>query len=540
MPPPRRPPEPAQEEQYYKQLLEWLPSASHASLRQLCTELEVRNYGKHTQVVPLRAHVARWIKGLLPRSSAAAASLGEGAMEVDGERPRATPQEEAPPSYEATSAASPRPVRPRAHSPDAAAPSQISQLTATVNALLENLHAIHARTASTLAKAIAFHSRLEATSDTSHLLAQLQVTQAEIEGLKVGLDSAQLQVRLQQYRSDFSAPSVALPAAPIPPVPSRPPPSGAAFPPSWADAVRTKRPAAARATPGKKKPSAAAKKTMQHRQEHRDDKRSFKFTPASDETLPVSPGVFQASFFQFVKNAGLARGDLEDIRKDRAGTFYVQVSSSSFSRYQELFSGEGSITLPDLGSWVAGAPTVSVTAGKVPVVLRGVDHHWDGGEDLIEELKLSNASMFEALGISDASQHVLFSHRLNRRVPNAMGSDAFEWRPSKSVKLWVSKQVYDYLVKHGHCMKLCFQFLSIARFSEPQRLSCAHCGAKDHPTSACTDPPPSCMNCGGRHLTTHCSQPPRAPGFSHVDRVDFQASGAIRRSQPSTQSASLS
>lgn len=118
----------------------------------------------------------------------------------------------------------------------------------------------------------------------------------------------------------------------------------------------------------------------------------------------------------------MERSSLEDVRHDRSGTFYVQVSTSSYSSCKELFPIETPITLSALGAWIARAPSTSLTASKIPIIVRGVEHCWDEGEQLLEELQYSNASMFEGLDSPDIKQHVLFSHRLNRKVQ--VGHDA--------------------------------------------------------------------------------------------------------------------
>lgn len=253
-----------------------------------------------------------------------------------------------------------------------------------------------------------------------------------------------------------------------------------------------------------------------HRQSLRCDKRSMKFK-ATRANGAVQSGVLAKSILKTLKldeSESAGRGIIEDLRLDRFGTYYVQIREKDFenvsSRIVELLNTESILKLEGLGSWLVSPPSESRCAGKRPIIIDTIPFEWSPSQ-CVEEIWLSNAEMW-GLNLDEKDAHIAEGVRMSRkRKPDEpQPKPGQDWIEMKSVKIYVSHQVFAILQKCGLYVRFNYSFLSVREYvvKKQQCQRCLQYGS--HSAATCRNAA-KCVHCGGRHLSTECPSRPRSP-----------------------------
>jgi len=239
------------------------------------------------------------------------------------------------------------------------------------------------------------------------------------------------------------------------------------------------------------------------KQAMRCDARSLRLKPLAP-TGAVNGGTLARRLLEHLDIPGISEKDyVEDIRVDRAGNYYIQLFEGKFEKTAQLLTkklAEGNISLRELGRWSLSPPATSNSAGKVPVVVHDIQAKADM-QKVIEEIWLSNKGRW---GLSDEEcsvDHLANPHRLNRRLKEG---DMIEWIPSKSIKVYVSKQIYARMTERDGLMFLVYDYnrVRVSDYNEPRK-RCDNCGQLGHPIHLCRNKS-HCGICEGPHPTSLC------------------------------------
>ena len=251
--------------------------------------------------------------------------------------------------------------------------------------------------------------------------------------------------------TDWSPPA----AHPTPPAPAHrdqaATASDSAAPRSYRDAARQAVPTK---SPAQQQRNAQAreirKKTQELKAQIRCDERSFQF-------CPVKLKGDRPSFRQL--GIGLERkleiqnlkAHVEDIRTDHGGRYYVQIRADMREPFEKALdrclecSGDAwDIELPEIGTFTVNNPYLSPTKDKVPVVISNVDIDINP-EAAITAIAEQNTARWKIPATELEASHFAAPHRLNRRKRDTSGQPLPEWTPSRNLKVFVSKTLFELL-----------------------------------------------------------------------------------------------
>lgn len=249
-----------------------------------------------------------------------------------------------------------------------------------------------------------------------------------------------------------------------------------------------------------------------HRLSIRCDSRSIKFK-AVKATRAVQSGILAKSILKTLgMDSSRTKSVIEDIRLDRFGTYYVQIHQSEYeivsAKITDVLDSESTMKLDGLGHWTVLPPSISRCAGKRPVIVDTVPLNWSVSQ-CVDELWLSNAESWglNASNLKEKELNLSEGIRLNRRrKPNEpQQTPGQDWIATKSMKLYVSHNVFAFLKKSGFVVRFDYCFLNVREFINRKR-RCERClEFGSHCASTCRNCP-KCAHCGGRHMTTECEQ----------------------------------
>ena len=227
--------------------------------------------------------------------------------------------------------------------------------------------------------------------------------------------------------------------------------SGSAAPRSYRDAARKALPTQ---TPAQQQRNAQArelrKKTQELKAQIRCDERSFQLCPVKLKGDRPSFRRLGISLERKLKIRNL-KEYVEDIRTDHGGRYYVQIRADlresfekSLDRCLECAGDSWDLELDDVGTFTVNNPYLSPTKDKVPVVISNVDLDIDP-EDAITAIAEQNASRWKIPASELEEEHFAAPHRMNRRKRDSAGQPLPEWTPSRNLKVFVSKTLYEQL-----------------------------------------------------------------------------------------------
>ena len=227
--------------------------------------------------------------------------------------------------------------------------------------------------------------------------------------------------------------------------------SGSAAPRSYRDAARKASPTQ---TPAQQQRNAQArdlrKKTQELKAQIRCDERSFQLCPVKLKGDRPSLRQLGIGLERKLKIRNL-KEYVEDIRTDHGGRYYVQIRADlresfekSLDRCLECDGDAWDLELDDLGTFTVNNPYLSPTKDKVPVVISNVDLDIDP-DDAITAIAEQNASRWKIPAAELEEEHLAAPHRLNRRKRDSAGQPLPEWTPSRNLKVFVSKTLYEQL-----------------------------------------------------------------------------------------------
>ena len=228
--------------------------------------------------------------------------------------------------------------------------------------------------------------------------------------------------------------------------------SGSAAPRSYRDAARKALPTK---TPAQQQRNAQArelrKKTQELKAQIRCDERSFQLCPVKLKGDRPSFRQLGISLERRLKIRNL-KEYVEDIRTDHGGRYYVQIRANlresfekSLDRCLECAGDSWDLELDDIGTFTVNNPYLSPTKDKIPVVISNVDLDIDP-EDAITAIAEQNASRWNIPASELDEEHFAAPHRLNRRKRDSAGQPLPEWTPSRNLKVFVSKTLYEQLM----------------------------------------------------------------------------------------------
>ena len=227
--------------------------------------------------------------------------------------------------------------------------------------------------------------------------------------------------------------------------------SGGAAPRSYRDAARKALPTK---SPAQQQRNAQArelrKKTQEIKAQIRCDERSFQLCPVK---LQGDRPSFRQLGIGLERKLGIQnlKAHVEDLRTDHGGRYYVQIRADrresfekALDRCLECAGDSWDLELPDIGTFTMNNPYLSPTKDKVPVVISNVDLDIDP-EDAITAIADQNAPRWQIPAPELADEHFAAPHRLNRRKRDLAGQPLPEWIPSRNLKVFVSKTLYEQL-----------------------------------------------------------------------------------------------
>jgi len=268
----------------------------------------------------------------------------------------------------------------------------------------------------------------------------------------------------------------------------------------------------------KRKIAARRAEIAKERTAIRCDERSIRLRPTEIRGA-VNGGTLARRLLKLMGTKESEKQVVEDIRTDRSGNYYVQIFKGKAREMIEGFAAkadeEGTVFLSDLGHWKISPPMKSHTAGKTPVVIHGVPTNVNLNQAM-DELWLSNKGRWGLNEDADIADHLACPNRLNRKVrsstshvmisrANEMGEEQqFEWLPSKSVKVYVSKEVLTKLTEREGLTYVMFDYnrLRVSEYNEPQK-PCLNCGRLGHSVHQCRSQA-RCAICERQHMTSKC------------------------------------
>ena len=251
--------------------------------------------------------------------------------------------------------------------------------------------------------------------------------------------------------TDWTSPA----AHPTSPAPTAKDPAatdpGSAAPRSYRDAARK---APTTQTPAQKQRNAQTrelrKKTQELKAQIRCDERSFQFCPVKLKGERPSFRQLGISLERKLQIKNL-KEHVEDIRTDHGGRFYVQIRAEwresfekSLDRCLECSGDAWDLELPEIGTFAVNNPYLSPTKDKVPVVISNVDTDIDP-EAAITAIAEQNTTRWKIPATELEESHFAAPHRLNRRKRDASGQPLPEWTPSRNLKVFVSKTLFEIL-----------------------------------------------------------------------------------------------
>lgn len=176
---------------------------------------------------------------------------------------------------------------------------------------------------------------------------------------------------------------------------------------------------------------------------------------------------------------------ITDVRMDSRGQYYVQFSAED----AETLSGvlldmrdmNDEITLPNLGKFRIRGPSVAATVGMLPVVVTGIPAHVPINEVRTEIWSANHARWGAAE--EDCDKHLAGLLRLQMRNPDEQSAAIEKYVDSRSIKMFVSREVMQRL-RSGHGMvRFEYSFLLVRPFEQTQRF-CSRCRTMGNHTAA--------------------------------------------------------
>ena len=259
-----------------------------------------------------------------------------------------------------------------------------------------------------------------------------------------------------------------------------------------------------RTAPKKPETHSVRKQIAEKNKEIRVDSRSFRLKSASPNGA-IQPTHLVDALLKTLEVDDDPRTVVEDVRTDRFGGYYCQVSESQYDSLQQKIkcrlTHSKQLHLEGLGLFHYDDPVSSVTKGKNAIVVRNVDLGWSE-DDFVAELWHSNRLRWGLDQDESVNQHLAAPKRLNRRKNDLDNDDDPEWIPSRNFKVWVSREVMDQLSSNGACVRFGYQFLGARLFVEKNQ-QCERCLQSGHIAATCRNHP-KCQRCYGKHLTSEC------------------------------------
>ena len=252
--------------------------------------------------------------------------------------------------------------------------------------------------------------------------------------------------------------------------------ASSAAPRSYREAARKTLPTK---TPEQQQRNAQArelrKKTQELKAQIRCDERSFQLCPVKLQGDRPSFRQLGISLERKLQIRNL-KEYVEDIRTDHGGRYYVQIRADlresfekSLDRCLECAGDTWDLELDDLGTFTVNNPYLSPTKDKVPVVISNVDLDIDP-DDAITAIAEQNASRWKIPADELEGKHLAAPHRLNRRKRDPAGQPLPEWTPSRNVKVFVSKTLFELLKDPKTAFAtLDYMVLPIRSFTRPPR-----------------------------------------------------------------------
>ena len=250
--------------------------------------------------------------------------------------------------------------------------------------------------------------------------------------------------------------------------------SGSAAPRSYREAARKVLPTK---SPAQQQRNAQArelrKKTQELKAQIRCDERSFQLCPVKLKGDRPSFRQLGISLERKLQIRNL-KNYVEDIRTDHGGRYYVQIRADlresfekSLDHCLECAGDAWDLELPDIGTFTVNNPYLSPTKDKVPVVISNVDLDIDP-EDAIAAIADQNASRWQISAPELEEKHLAAPHRMNRRKRDAAGQSLPEWTPSRNLKVFVSKTLFEQLKDPKSAFAtLDYMVLPIRAFTRP-------------------------------------------------------------------------
>lgn len=227
----------------------------------------------------------------------------------------------------------------------------------------------------------------------------------------------------------------------------------------------------------------------------RADRRSLKLKP-SHPCGALAFGSLARAVYGWIQDHSSAYSSfslkelIEDVRMDSRGQYYLQfpvnvwqdlceLVSESCSADDSLFSDLW-LSLPELGKFRVRMPTVASTAGMLPMVISGVPVE-ASPTSALDEIWSANHARW-GMALADRDRHLAGLSRLQfRHQPAEVGP--VEYRASRSVKVFVSRDVFASLKAGANVLRYEYSHLAVHPFAPPQRV-CSRCGATSRHTAA--------------------------------------------------------
>ena len=182
----------------------------------------------------------------------------------------------------------------------------------------------------------------------------------------------------------------------------------------------------------------------------RCDERSFQLCPVTLKGERPSFRQLGISLERTLKIQNL-KEYVEDIRADHGGRYYVQIRTELIQKFEQVLDrclecagARWDLELDDIGTFTVNNPYVSPTKDRIPIVIGNVDTDIDP-EAAIEAIATQNASRWNLTATDLQESHLAAPHRLNRRKRDPSGHPLPKWLPSKNLKVFISKTLYEKL-----------------------------------------------------------------------------------------------
>lgn len=274
--------------------------------------------------------------------------------------------------------------------------------------------------------------------------------------------------------------------------------------------------------------------------ELRVDERSVKLRSVKGNGA-FSPGLVATAIAELIDNTSSTKQIVEDVRTDSRGMIYVQLCEADFEQKLDALSrrvdqSKNLLRLKNLGDFEFFKPTKCPVAGFCPMVINGINLRHSPAH-ILTEIWDSNSTRW-GLAEKQAASHITGICRLNRRLKpeqiEAIKPKRPEdcWEPSKSVKIYVSKELLQCLRSKanngGKVIKYEYEFLTVKAFNHQIR-RCDNCGDfSTHSARACKKPT-RCHHCGKGHVASECPSRPKEPSETFWKDIRQSNAGSAAR-----------